>query len=156
MPLPIRSFPPCRTHDLYWPLEDHAVAIKRNPAAEIYWLSWDHSFGDRAAIRIARLAGHVVATRRFQPSFRKARVLSTCLRCTDWERLEDAVVAANFWTLGKEDLFNHFSVIDGATWTIAGHRHRQYHVVKRRSPDDALYDLGRLMFDLVGLTDVSL
>jgi hypothetical protein len=45
---------------------------------------------------------------------------------------------------------------DGARWLIAGRRRFDYHIVHRWSPDGALHDLGRLLFDLAGLAVVRL
>jgi hypothetical protein len=46
--------------------------------------------------------------------------------------------------------------LDGSTWCFAGRRHRDYHFITRWSPDDVLWDLGRLLFDLAGLDGVRL
>ena len=68
--------------------------------------------------------------------------------------VEDAVVAAGFWLLDED--WPNLGSMGGAKWMIAGRRRHDYHVVKRLNPRDALYDLGRLMFDLVGLDEVRL
>jgi hypothetical protein len=56
------SFPICRAHDLFHPLEEYPLLLRRNPADEVYCLKWDHSFGVAATIRIARLGEEVMAT----------------------------------------------------------------------------------------------
>jgi hypothetical protein len=75
------------------------------------------------------------------------------LRTADWARLEDAIVAANFWMLDESD--GHRGC-DGADWMVAGRRRHDYHLVRRWSPGGALYDLGRLPFDVTGLYEVRL
>ena len=54
---------------------------------------------------------------------------------------EDAVVAANLWTLNKT---SHQLGCDGATWLLAGRRGFDFHHVGCWSPRDAPFDLGRL------------
>jgi hypothetical protein len=39
---------------------------------------------------------------------------------------------------------------------FAGRRRHEYHYISRWCPDDALRDLGRLLFDLAGLAEVRL
>ena len=75
------------------------------------------------------------------------------LSMTDWALIEDAVVAAEFWFLDK---CGGQRGLDGATWYIAGRRRREYHFVTRWSPRNALWDLGRLLFDLAGLEEVRI
>jgi hypothetical protein len=148
------SFPLCRGHDLFHPLEAYPVPIRRNPADELYWLKWDYSFGAAATIRIARLGKEVMATWQHRGSmFNKGRSRCARLRISDWALLEDAVVVANLWLL---DETSHQLGCDGATWMMAGRRGFDYHYIRRWSPHDALFDLGRLMFDLVGLEAVRL
>jgi hypothetical protein len=68
--------------------------------------------------------------------------------------LQDALIRASFWTLDIRDDRIGF---DGATWTIEGRRRDIYHVVERWSPDyDAIWRLGRLLFDLAGFTQIRL
>ena len=86
--------------------------------------------------------------------FGKHRLLNGRLTIADWARVEDAVVAAGFWLLDED--WPNLGSMGGAKWMIAGRRRHDYHVVKRLNPRDALYDLGRLMFDLAGLDEVRL
>jgi len=85
--------------------------------------------------------------------FTKRRSRSARLQMSDWSLLEDAVITANLWMLDETSLRLG---CDGAIWMIAGRRGFDYHYIRRWSPDDGLYDLGRLMFDLVGLCEVRL
>ena len=70
-----------------------------------------------------------------------------------WLRLEDAIVAANFWML---DEHGGRHGLDGSTWRFAGRRRHDFHYISRWSPDDALWGLGRLFFDVAGLAEVRL
>ena len=62
-------------------------------------------------------------------------------------RHEDAIIGANFWMADERILDMG---CDGADWLLAGCRRHDYHPIKRWSPRDSLYDIGRLMFDLAG------
>lgn len=153
----VAAFPVCRANDAFWPLEQYAAALQQNPADEIYWLKWDHSFGPEAIIRVTRSGREVLMTRKYRPTgFGKTRCTSSRLSIADWLLLEDAVVAAGFWGLEERNFLADLGCVDGATWSLAGRRGRDYHYARRQSPGDALYDLGRLMFDLAGLAEVSL
>jgi hypothetical protein len=66
---------------------------------------------------------------------------------SDWARLEDAIIAANFWMLDESG--GHRGC-GGADWMVAGRRRHDYHFVRRWSPGGALFDLGRLLFDVTG------
>ena len=142
----VAAFPVCRDHPLHWPLEETPASLRRNPAEEIYWFEWKHSFGSRATIRVARSSDDVLVTRQYRPSFRRTPRQSARLTMADWALLEDAVVAAGFWSLDERNLLADLTRVDGATWLVAGHREGEYHSIQRQSPHDALYDLGRLLF----------
>jgi len=86
--------------------------------------------------------------------FGKTRCLSGRLTTSHWALVEDAVVAANFWAAKANE--RNLGSLDGANWMIAGRRGRDYHLVRRLNPHDGLFDLGRLMFDLVGLDEARL
>jgi hypothetical protein len=78
--------------------------------------------------------------------------LSPVSRST-WVRLEDAVVAANFWML---DAHGGRYGLDNSMGCFASRHRGNYYLIRRWSPDDALWDLGRLFFDLAGLDEVRL
>jgi hypothetical protein len=156
MPLTIAAFPPCRAHDLNWPLEDHPLALQRNPADEAYWFNWGHSSGGEATIRVARLGADARVSRRHRAVRFDGKVRCHIARLTmsDWAALEDAFVEAGFWMLAEQIPFD--MGCDGANWMIAGLRGRDFHYIKRWSPHGVLRDLGRLLFDLAGLNEVRL
>jgi len=153
----VAAFPVCRDHPLFWPLEEAPASLRRNPAEEVYWFKWDHSFGGDAVVRIARSGNDVAVTRKHRVNrFGKSRCVSARLSPSDWAALEDAVVGAGFWLLDDQNVFDRLGVIDGADWLIAGHRGGTYHHLRRQSPHGPLYDVGRLMFDLAGLSEAHL
>jgi hypothetical protein len=116
--------------------------------------NWTHSFGGKATIRIARLGGDAMVASVHRPThFGKARTWSARVALSSWALVEDAVVAANFWMLDEHGGDRGF---DGARWVIAGNRRHDHYWVGRWCPDDALFDLGRLLFDLAGLDEVRL
>jgi hypothetical protein len=86
-------------------------------------------------------------------AFGKIRHHRALLRRADWAQLEDAILAANFWMLDEVDGRRG---LDGSTWDFSGRRGHEYHHLNRWSPRGALWDLGRLLFDLAGLAEVSL
>lgn len=148
------AFPCCRAHDLFGPIETYGDAIKRSLADEVYWFNWVSSFDGEATIRVARLEAEAMVFGTYRPShFGKRRQRRASMSMADWALFEDALVAANFWNLDRNG--GHHG-LDGANWSLAGSRNRDYHFISRWSPDDALWDLGRLFFDLAGLDRVRL
>jgi len=120
MPLSTAAFPCCRDHDLFAPVEEYPQRIHRTPGDEAYWFCWDSSFDGKATIRIAKLRDDVMVSRIYRASrFGKVRRFRGFLAPNDWSRLEDAIVAANFWMLdergGRDGL-------DGSTWRFAARR----------------------------------
>ncbi len=154
MPLPAASFPCCRAHDLFAPLDEYAEALRRGPGDEAYWLHWKSSFDGSATIRVARLGDEAMFFRVYRSSpFGKVRRGRGSVSMPDWARFEDALIAASFWML---DEYGGGHGLDGADWYIAGPRRSEYHRISRWSPGGALWDLGRIFFDLAGLEDVRL
>jgi hypothetical protein len=154
MPLPVAVFPCCRQHQLFAPIEKYPVAVKRSPGDEAYWFNWDSSFDGNATIRIARLGGEAMVFREYRSDrYGKMRRFRGLLTPADWSRLQDAVVAANFWML---DEHGGRHGLEGSTWRLAGRRRHDFHYIARWSPDGALWDLGRLFFDIAGLAEVRL
>jgi hypothetical protein len=83
----------------------------------------------------------------------------------DWDRLQDALIAASFWSLDPDgidwpsdgDEQRTIAAIigsrglDGSDWLFEGRRKDVYRAASRWSPrGGALYDLGRLFFELAG------
>ena len=102
MPLSTAAFPCCRDHDLFAPVEEYPQRIHRTPGDEAYWFCWDSSFDGKATIRIAKLRDDVMVSRIYRASrFGKVRRFRGFLAPNDWSRLEDAIVAANFWMLDE-------------------------------------------------------
>jgi hypothetical protein len=134
MPLTVAGFPLCRAHDLFHPLEEYPAALKRNPAAEVYWFNWRSDGSLRnTTIRIARIGTDVMVTRLHLGSsmFGKSRCLNGRLTMSDWAQVEDAVVAARFWLLDERDYLGDIATFGGADWIIAGRRRHDQHVVQR-------------------------
>jgi hypothetical protein len=154
MPPSATTFPCCRDHGLFTPVEEYPQCIQRTPGEEAYWFDWDSSFDGKATIRIAKLRDDVMVSRVYRTSrFGKVRRFRALLTPADWSLLEDAIVAANFWMLDERGGRHG---LDGSTWRFAGRRRRDYHYISRWSPDDALWDLGRFFFDVAGLAEVRL
>jgi hypothetical protein len=93
-----------------------------------------------------------LVSRVYRPArFGKVRVLRRFATTAEWARLEDVVVASNFWMLDESG--GHRG-LDGSTWRIAGRRRHEFHYISRWSPDGPLWELGRFLFDIAGLEDV--
>jgi hypothetical protein len=89
-------------------------------------------------------------SRVYRPShFARTERSDASLTVADWARLQDAVIAANFWAL---DPHGEAYGRDGACGTIEGRRKDIFHAVRRWSPDDQVHDL----FDLAGLCEVRI
>jgi hypothetical protein len=152
MPLRAAAFPCCRAHDLFAPVEDYAKSILNTPGHAAYWFNWRSSFHGNATMCVAKHGAETVVSRVYRPSkYGKARRFRGLLTPNDWSRLEDAIVAADFWMI---DEHGGRHGLDGSTWCFAGRRGQEYHYISRWSPDDALWDLGRLFFDVAGLAEV--
>jgi len=65
----------------------------------------------------------------------------------DWTRLEDAVVAANFWMLDERGGRHG---LDGSTWRFAGRRRHDYHYIARWSPDGRAMGVGAVSLRCCG------
>ena len=81
--------------------------------AEVYRFSWSSSFDGGAVVRIARQGGEITlrwAYRRFRPRGADDAPPVVALAPADWARLQDALIAANFWALDP----------DGVEWPIDG------------------------------------
>ena len=151
------SYPCCRSHDLFDQPATYAMAIKRSLADEVYWFSWATECGDGSAtMQVARLGDEAMCCRVYKPStFGKARRSRGALSRSDWSLVEDAVVAADFWMLDEHSQSPGLT-LGGANWSLAGRRRHDFHCITRRSPCGALWELGRLLFDLAGLEAIRL
>jgi hypothetical protein len=82
----------------------------------------------------------------------------------DWDRLQDTLIAANLWALDPhgidcpsdgDEKRTIVAIIgsrglDGSDWLFEGRRKDIYRAASRWSPRRALYELGRLFFELAG------
>jgi hypothetical protein len=78
--------------------------------------------------------------------------------------VQKALIAANFWTLDPDGVdwqiernprrkvaaISTSPRLDGSDWLIEGRRKDIYRAVSRWSPRGAVYDLGKLFFELTG------
>ncbi|SRR6266568_741801 len=144
----IEAVPCCRAHCLFRSLCDGEVPLCRSWGTEVYRLTWDSSFDGDAMLRIARLGGEIRLSRVYRPSqFARTERYEASLTPCDWARLQNALIAANFWAL---DSHAEAHGLDGARWTIEGRRKDIFRAVHRWSPRGAIYDLGRLFFVFAG------
>jgi len=122
----------------------------RETELEAYTFSWESSYDGDAVIHVSRKDNSFQLKARCSSFSRlrlKAPFVSGPLSPTDWNRLQDALSASNFWGLDTTD----YKVgLDGAQWLIEGRRGDIYHAVERWSPRGALRDLGKMFFTLAG------
>ncbi len=150
----IEPLPCCRVHCLFRSLGDGEVPLCLSWGTEVYRFTWDSSFDGDAMLRIARLGDEIRLSRVYRPSqFARTERCEASLTPCDWARLQDALIAANFWTL---DPHAEAHGLDGACWTIEGRRKNIFRAAHHWSPGGELRDLGRLLFDLAGLNKVKI
>jgi hypothetical protein len=124
--------------------------------AEVYRLTWRSSFDGDAAVRIGRQGDQITLHWIYRwYTLRGAEGPVVRLSLVDWARLQDALFAASFWALDPEE---RRLGLDGSQWLIEGRRKDNYRAVSRWSPHGAIYDLGKLFFELTGppLTEVTI
>jgi hypothetical protein len=120
---------------------------------EAYRPHWDSAFRGHAIIRVGRFEdGGLVLRYLYRPRrFAEAQRGRFALMLAGWTQMNDALIAAHFWTLAPYELPGG---CDGATWKIEGRREDTYQVISRWCPGGALWELGRLVFDFAGLDEV--
>ncbi len=144
----IEAVPCCRAHCLFRSLGDGEVPLCRSWGTEVYRFTWDSSLDGDAVVRIARFSDEIMLSRVYRPShFARTERSDASLTVADWARLQDALIAANFWALEPH---GEAHGLDGAYWTIKGRRKDIFRAVHRWSPHGAIHDLGRLFFALAG------
>jgi hypothetical protein len=93
--------------------------------AEVYRFTWSSSFDGGAVVRIARQGGEITlrwAYRRFKPRGADDAPPVVALAPADWARLQDALIAANFWALAQGPRWDPSTRgdPDGVEWPIDG------------------------------------
>jgi hypothetical protein len=139
------------------PRRASAQAIRRGLADEVSWLNWisESCSEGIVTIRVARLGDEAMYFRVYRPSaFGKRRRSHGIVSSADWALIEVAVVRSRFWLLDEQEAGG--LRLGGARWYFAGRRGPDFHFISRRSPRDALWDLGRLLFDVAGLSEIRL
>jgi hypothetical protein len=118
--------------------------------AEVYRFIWRSSFDGDAVVRIGRQGDAITLRWRYDwfrvPAPDDAPA-EAALSFADWARLQDALIATDFWALDPVD---EAQGLDGAQWFIEGRRGKVYRGVSRWSPRGAVHALGRLLFVLAG------
>jgi hypothetical protein len=122
----------------------------------VYRFIWNSSFVGDAVMRIGRQGDEITLRCVYRPSlFGDADRRQMPLSLANWARLQDALIVASFWALDPEE---SRIGLDGSDWLIEGRRKDTFRAVGRWSPIGAIYDLGKLFFELAGLplAEVSL
>ena len=136
--------------------DDPPLCRARQTELEVYRFIWRSSSGE-ALVHISNNCDTVGLRSHLFHSRLRLRVPSPSLVLTpdDWEKLQCAFRASDFWSLDARD---EQLGLDGTWWLIEGRRGDIYHSVNRWSPRGAVRDLGRLFFALAGspLADVRL
>lgn len=135
----------CRRLGWYWlDSPEEPLCRSRQTEEEAYRFSWRSSFHGNVCVHVGR-NGQSIRLRWHAPW---APPTSALLSQNNWNDLQKAIGAANFWSLKSDpDLIDGF---DGALWLVEGRHGRIFHAVQCRSPGAAIRNLGRLLFVLAG------
>ena len=127
------AVPCCRAHCMVRSLGDGEVPLCRSWGTEVYRFTWDSSFDGDAVVRIARFSDEIMLSRVYRPShFARTERSDASLTVADWARLQDALIAANFWVLEPH---GEAHALDGAYWDDRGPA--QGHFSRRASMEPA-------------------
>jgi hypothetical protein len=138
------------------PRDNDEYRLDNPRASEEYLFIWSSSFHEGVEIHVARLPEGVRLTLEVR-CFVAPTVVKRYLSAGDWEELQGALAAVDFW--GREEWpqqrrFNGsiwVAGLDGATWTIVGRRGDLHRCVAFWSPGAGpIQDLGKLFFRLAG------
>jgi len=124
---------------------------------EVYRFLYTHAFGQHAVIRIGKRRDEITVARSYcEGVFSEPERFSALLTEMDWERVQAAIAAADFWLLPRSvDPCGIY--LDGFRLTVEGRRGDRFHASRFRQPDVPEHrQLGRLAFDLGGLVGVDL
>ena len=120
----------------------------RDTEREVYRFTWRSSFDGNALVHIASTdSGVRLRSRLFGYLAPSVPSASLMLAPHDWDTLQRALEASDFWALDTQD---KRIGMDGAQWLIEGRRGDTYHSIRRWNSLGAVGDLGRLFFALAG------
>jgi len=150
--------PCCRIERPYW-LErcKSEPPLCRVEDEEVYRFLYRHAFGRYASIRIGKRRDEITVERTYWPdSFDPPQPFTNLLTEADWDRVQEVLAAADFWSLPRSvDPCGIY--LDGFDLIVEGKCGKRFHASRFRQPDVAEYwQLGRLAFDLGGLAEVDL
>jgi hypothetical protein len=148
---PLGTIPCCRAAGRAFTLADEEpLCGTMGSEGEVYRFIWRSSFDGNAMVRIGRQGDAITLRWRYDwfrvPAPEDAPTEAP-LSPSAWHRLQDALIAANFWALDPVDEQHG---LDGADWLIEGRRGNVYRGVSRCSPQTELQLLGGLFFTLAG------
>jgi hypothetical protein len=126
-------------------------------ADEVYRFLYSHAFGRHASIRIGKRRDEITVERSYyEGMFSEPERFRALLTEGDWERVQAAIAAADFWSLPR--LVEPCGIyLDGFHLLVEGRRGERFHASRFRQPDvEEHWRLGRLAFDLSGLSDTDL
>jgi hypothetical protein len=149
------------SHAVGW--SGHTGLIEASPplcrveGGEVYRFLYMQAFGRHASIRIAKRRDEITVERGYYAGrFREPQRFVALLRDTDWDRLQDAVAAARFWSQPRI-VRPRGICLDGFELVVEARRGGTFRVSRFVNPDvPQFWRLGRLAFDLAGLDDVPL
>ena len=150
--------PCCRMERPWWLERDKdEPPLCRVDADEVYRFLYTHSFGRHASIRIGKRRDEITVVRSYYAGmFNKAERCGALLTEADWERVQAAIAAADFWSLPRF-VPSMGAWLDGFWLVVEGRRGERFHASRFPNPDvEEYWQLGRLAFDLGGLVEVDL
>jgi hypothetical protein len=146
----------CGSHRPFYRRDGHAP-LCRVAGDEVYRFEWVQAFGEHATICIVRRGEAITVDRSYhQGMFNKAERFEAMLTLADWRRVQDALIAANFWSL-PPFVQSQWLHLDGYDVIVEGRLRDIFRATQLFNPDvDELWRLCRVAFDVAGLTGIRL
>jgi len=142
--------PCCRMEPPLW----HDVSeppLCRVEGEEVFRFHYRHAFGAHATIRIGKRRDEIIVDRSYHPdTFDEAERFTALLTDADWDQLQGAVAAADFWSLPRY-VRPRLLCLDGYELLVEARRGGRFRVSRFKNPDVLEYrELARTAFDLAG------
>jgi hypothetical protein len=99
-------------------------------------------------VRVRRRGDDLQICCSYQRLYHPTERMQKPLKAADWNRVEEGLAAASFWTLDPIEEFR--PMFDGSDRTIRGRQGGRSHCTNRRSSYGPIRDIGELFIELAG------